>query len=65
MVVTSVMSNNDAIAFDSEPMSITSTGFDLRLEEEEAEDGINAPETMSWIAIQGGGRCDIGDGKRL
>lgn len=55
VVVTSVMSNNDAIAVDSDPLNISAGGFNLRLEEEEAQDGVHGAETVGWIAIEGGG----------
>ncbi len=55
VVVTSVMSNNDTVAVDSDPLNITAGGFNLRLEEEEAQDGIHDLETVGWIAIEGGG----------
>lgn len=55
VVLTSIMSNNDGTTVDSDPSNITATGFDLTLQEEEAQDGIHAAETIGWIAIQAGG----------
>ncbi len=55
VVLTSVMSENETTTVDSDPLNITSGGFDLRLQEEEAEDGVHAGETVGYIAIQGGG----------
>lgn len=55
VVLTSVMSNNDTTTVDSDPNNITASGFDLSLQEEEAQDGIHAAETVGWIAIQSGG----------
>lgn len=60
VVLTSVMSNNDTTTVDSDPLSITASGFDVRLQEEEAEDGIHANETIGWIAIEPGGDATSG-----
>lgn len=60
VVLTSVMSNNDTTTVDSDPSNITSSGFDLTLQEEEAEDGVHAAETIGWIAIQAGGDATSG-----
>lgn len=60
VVLTSVMSNNDTVAVDSDPSNITASGFDLTLQEEEAEDSVHASETIGWIAIQAGGDADAG-----
>lgn len=54
VVLTSVMSNNDTTTVDSDPLNVTATGFDVRLQEEEAEDGLHAAETVGWIAVQPG-----------
>lgn len=54
-VLTSVMSNNDITAVDSDPSGITTTGFNLSLQEEEAETGSHGSETIGWIAIETGG----------
>jgi hypothetical protein len=55
VVLTSVLSNNDAVTVDSDPVNVTATGFDVSLQEEEAEDGIHGSETVGWIAIEPGG----------
>lgn len=57
VVVTSVMSNNDTITVDSDPLNITSSGFDVRLQQEEAQRTLNthAAETVGWIAFETGG----------
>ena len=55
VVLTSVMSENDTTTVDSDPLNITASGFTVRLQEEEAEDGNHANETVGWIAIQPGG----------
>lgn len=55
VVLTSVMSNNDSTTVDSDPSNITSTGFDITLQEEEAQNSVHSAETIGWIAIQPGG----------
>lgn len=42
-------------AVDSDPFLIDENGFELRLQEEEANDGVHGPETVGWIAIEPGG----------
>lgn len=54
VVLTSVSSNNDSITVDSDPLNITASGFNVRLQEEEGQDNIHANETVGWIAIQPG-----------
>jgi hypothetical protein len=58
VVLTSVMSNNDTITVDSDPSNITSSGFDITLQEKESqsavENGAHGTETIGWIAIQAG-----------
>ena len=60
VVLTSVMSENDTTTVDSDPSNITASGFDLTLQEEEAQDGVHGAETIGWIAIQGGGDAASG-----
>lgn len=60
VVLTSVMSNNDTTAVDSDPSGISATGFNLTLQEEEDEDGVHGAETIGWIAIQAGGDTESG-----
>lgn len=55
VVLTSVMSENDTTTVDSDPSGITASGFNLTLQEEEAQNSIHASETIGWIAIQAGG----------
>lgn len=54
VVLTSVSSNNDSTTVDSDPLNITASGFNVRLQEEENQDRIHADETVGWIAIQPG-----------
>ena len=60
VVLTSVMSENDTTTVDSDPLNITASGFNVRLQEEEGEDGAHANETVGWIAIQPGGDATSG-----
>ena len=60
VVLTSVMSENDTTTVDSDPLNITASGFDVRLQEEEAQDGIHAAETVGYIAIEPGGDAASG-----
>ncbi|MEM6609181.1 MAG: Hint domain-containing protein [Pseudomonadota bacterium] len=60
VVLTSVMSENDTTTVDSDPLNITAAGFNVRLQEEEAEDGLHAAETVGWIAIEPGGDATSG-----
>jgi hypothetical protein len=60
VVLTSVMSENDTTTVDSDPLNVTSSGFNVRLQEEEGEDGAHANETVGWIAIESGGDTTSG-----
>ena len=60
VVLTSVMSNNDSTTVDSDGFNVTADGFDLALQEEEAQDGVHGTENVGWIAIQPGGSGDFG-----
>ncbi|WP_293573630.1 Hint domain-containing protein [Phaeobacter sp.] len=60
VVLTSVMSNNDTTTVDSDPSNITASGFDLTLQEEEAQDGVHGAETIGWVAIEPGGDATSG-----
>lgn len=55
VVLTSVMSNNEDTTIDSDPRDITASGFNIRLQEEEAEDRVHVAETVGFIAIDDGG----------
>ncbi|MEL7466643.1 MAG: Hint domain-containing protein [Pseudomonadota bacterium] len=55
VVLTTTASNNDPIAIDSDPFQITENGFEIRLQEEEEQDGVHGNETIGWIAIEPGG----------
>ncbi|WP_166416682.1 Hint domain-containing protein [Cochlodiniinecator piscidefendens] len=60
VVLTSVMSNNDTTTVDSDPTGISTSGFNISLQEEEAEDDDHSDETIGWIAIQTGGNATSG-----
>lgn len=60
VILTSVMSENDTTTVDSDPLNVTASGFDVRLQEEEGQDGIHAAETVGYIAIQAGGDASSG-----
>lgn len=60
VVLTSVMSENDTTTVDSDPLNITANGFDVRLQEEEAQDGVHAAETVGYIAVEPGGSAASG-----
>ncbi|MGR3615344.1 MAG: Hint domain-containing protein [Paracoccaceae bacterium] len=62
VILTSVMSNNDTTTVDSDPLNITASGFNIQMQEEEAEADNHASETVGYIAIQGGGNADDGGG---
>ncbi|MGR3515338.1 MAG: Hint domain-containing protein [Paracoccaceae bacterium] len=54
-VLTTVASDNEPSNVDSDPFNITTSGFDLNVEEAESQDGIHGLETVGWIAIEPGG----------
>ncbi|MGB0901709.1 Hint domain-containing protein [Halocynthiibacter sp.] len=62
VVLTSVMSHNDNTTVDSDPLNVTSSGFDIRLQEQEQMNGTHGTETIGWIAIQAGGSNVDGSG---
>ncbi|WP_052245279.1 Hint domain-containing protein [Halocynthiibacter namhaensis] len=62
VVLTSVMSHNDGTTVDSDPLNITSSGFNIRLQEEEVQTGTHGTETIGWIAIETGGANVDGSG---
>jgi hypothetical protein len=55
VVLTNVMSTNDSDVVDSDPLNVTSTGFDVRLQEGSQSDGVNTGETVGFIAMEAGG----------
>ena len=62
VVLTGVMSNNDGTTVDSDPLNITASGFNIQMQEEEAQADNHDSETVGYIAIQGGGNADDGGG---
>lgn len=68
VVITTVLSNEDPNTFetvDSDPLGITSSGFKLRLQEEEGGDRIHPYETVGWVAIEPGGNGTSGTAKTV
>lgn len=55
VVLTNVMSANDPDVVDSDPFNVTSSGFDVQLQEGSLSDGVNTGEDVGWIAISTGG----------
>lgn len=60
VILTNVMSANDPDVVDSDPFNVTSTGFDLQLQEGSLSDGVNTGETVGWIAVTAGGDGSAG-----
>ena len=52
VVLTQVTSDNDPAAVATRVRNITAAGFEVRLVEEEGNDGSHAAETVHWIAIE-------------
>ena len=50
----------NAEAVDSDPFGVTADGFDLILQEEEANDGVHGAVSVGWIAVDVGGNGDYG-----
>ncbi|MEO1639183.1 MAG: Hint domain-containing protein [Pseudomonadota bacterium] len=59
-VLTNVLSNNETDVVDSDPLNVTSGGFDVRLQEGSLVDGVNNGETVGYIAIGVGGAGESG-----
>ncbi len=55
VVLTNVMSQNDPDVVDSDPFNVTSSSFDVQLQEGSLSDGVNTGEDVGWIAISTGG----------
>ncbi len=60
VVLTNVMSTNDDDVVDSDPLNVTSTGFDVQLQEGSLSDGVNTGETVGFIAVSTGGDGSAG-----
>ncbi len=60
VVLTTVASDNDTSHVDSDPYNITSSGFDLIVEEAESQTAGHGTEQVGWIAIEGGNGTDSG-----
>lgn len=55
VILTNVMSQNDTDVVDSDPFNVTSSGFDVQLQEGSLSDGVNTGEDVGWIAVSTGG----------
>lgn len=62
VVLTTALAEADinAEAVDSDPFNVTANGFDLVLEEEEANDGVHGDVSVGWIAVGVGGDGSFG-----
>lgn len=56
-----VSSDNDDAAVVSRTRNLSASSFQVRLQEEEAADGVHATETVSWIAIDQGTGTNAGN----
>ncbi len=54
LVFAQVASNSDAAAVTVQTRYISTTGFEVRLREEEAADQLHGGETVSWMAMEAG-----------
>ena len=52
IVFTQIITQNSQEAVNSRIRNVTTTGFEVRIQEEENADGIHAGETVSWIAME-------------
>ncbi|MCC6723062.1 MAG: DUF4347 domain-containing protein [Saprospiraceae bacterium] len=59
LVFTTVTTSGDAAAVSTQVRNVTTSGFEVRLMEEEAADKLHLVEKLSWLAIEKG---DIGAG---
>lgn len=57
VVLSQVTTVNEASAVTTRQQAVTASGFEVRLQEEEAADGLHAAETVAWVAIS------VGDGQ--
>jgi Ca2+-binding RTX toxin-like protein len=60
VVFSQLSSDNDLSAVATRNNSITSSGFSIAMQEEEAADGVHATEDIGWIAIEAGGSVGSG-----
>jgi hypothetical protein len=60
VVLSQVMSANDPAAANTRQTAITATGFDVKLQEEQASDSLHGAETVGWIAVEPGTGSSMG-----
>ncbi|MBM2578100.1 hypothetical protein JQC91_17470 [Jannaschia sp. Os4] len=63
VVLSEVASSEDAGAVALRTRDVTRDGFSLRLQEEEAADGVHADEAVDWIAVEAGGGAGLAAGR--
>lgn len=54
VVLAEVTSANDAAAVTTRLQAVTANGFEVKIEEEEAADGVHSDEEVAWIAVEAG-----------
>ena len=54
IVLGEIASTNDVGAVTTRTRNVDANGFEMRIEEEEAADGLHASETVAWIAVETG-----------
>jgi hypothetical protein len=59
VVITSVMSSLDPTSVDSDPINVTKSGFNVRLQVEETRQGPRAQELVGYIAFSKGGAVQL------
>ncbi len=60
VLLTGVMSDNDGAAVITRTRNLGSGSFQIRLQEEEAADGVHATETVGWVAMEAGSGTNDG-----
>ncbi len=60
VVMTQVMTDNDAAAVGTRNRNRTASGFQIQMLEEEVADGVHATEDIGWIAIDNAGSPESG-----
>jgi hypothetical protein len=60
VVAAQVTSTNDGDAVTDRIDAVTATGFDVALDDQEANTGTHAAESLAWIAVQQGGAASAG-----
>jgi len=53
-LLTGVASQNDPAACVTRTRNLSATGFQIKVQEEEAADGVHSAETVAWVAVEQG-----------